>query len=380
MAEVQGYCDSKFNPVREILQQRIASGDELGASLCINVDGKTVLDLWGGHMNVAQTKEWTEDTITGVWSSTKLVTCLAVQILASRGLIDVDEKVAAYWPEFAANGKENAKVSHILSHTSGVPAWDGLISAEEIQDTKKATDRLADQAPWWVPGEQHGYHLISWGHMMGELVRRISGKSLTQFISDEIATPLGADFRLGLPEQDYSRTADIVPPPPVSLDGIDAASLVVRAMVGSAMDPTLPNQTGFRKSEIGAANGFSNARALARIGSVISLDGVVDGKKYLSSGTLDKMMEEQAKGLDPALLLYTRYGLGVGLPSLQTLPCIPEDDHICFWGGWGGSLLIMDRGRRMTIAYVMNKMSARPLGNESVDLYAKEIYKILGAL
>lgn len=215
---------------------------------------------------------------------------------------------------------------------------------------------------------------------MGELVRRISGKSLTRFIWDEIATPLGADFRLGLPEQDYSRTADIVPPSPVSLDGIDPASLVVRAMAGSGMDPTLPNQTGFRKSEIGAANGFSNARALARIGSIISLDGVVDGKQYLSSGTLDKIMEEQAKGLDPAILVYTRYDLGVGLPSLQTLPCIPEDDLICFWSGWGGSLIIMDRGRRMTIAYVMNKMSARPLGNESIDLYAKEIYKILGAL
>ena len=381
MAEVYGSCGPVFHSVRDLLQQKLRDGSEVGASLCVNIDGKNVLDLWGGHADESKTKPWTKDTITGIWSSTKVITCLAAHMLVDRGLLDMNEKVATYWPEFAANGKDNVKVSHLLSHSSGIPAWEGEMTAEEMQDVEKSTERLAVQAPWFVPGSQSAYQMTNHGHMIGELVRRITGKPLTQFIADEVAKPLGADFQLGLPEADWARTADIIPFSPDAMANLqlDPASILARALVGSVMIPDLPNDPGFRNAENGAIGGFANARALARIGSMVSLGGTVDGKQYLAPETLDEMMKEQVRGLDPVLFLDVRFALGLALPSSKSMSAIPEDEGICFWGGWGGSMVVMDRGRRMTIAYVMNKMEYRPLGSANVEAYIREIYKSFDA-
>lgn len=378
MTETSGYCDPAFNSVRELLQQRVANGKELGASLCVNIDGKNVLDIWDGHADTARSKPWAKDTLTVVWSCSKVVTSLAALMLVDRGLLDVNEKVATYWPEFAANGKENIKVSHVMSHSSGLSSWDPAISWEEVYDTKKSTEWLAKQAPWWTPGEQSGYHLTNQGHMIGELVRRITGRSLKQFIADEIAGPLGADFRLGVPEQDWPRTAEVVPPPPVPMDGLDPNSVMAKSFAGPPVSAEESMTPGFRNAEIGAANGFSNARALARIGSLVSLNGTVDGKQHLSPTVIDRMLQEQIGGVDLVVANYLRFGLGVGLPEPQTLPWIPEG-RLCFWGGWGGSIMIMDLDRRMTIAYAMNKMGPGTLGNENTQAYVREIYRILNA-
>lgn len=378
MAEVQGHCDPAFEAVRELLQQRLATGDEIGASLCINIDGKNVLDLWGGYADEARTRPWEEDTLTVIWSSSKVVTNLAANILADRGLLDVNEKVATYWPEFAANGKENVKVSHILSHTSGVSAWPPGTTLEEILDVEGANAKLAEMAPLWTPGELNGYHLISQGHLMGEIVRRVSGKSLNQFIIDEIAGPLGADYRLGLPKDLWSRASDIVPFTPGPLPAIDPTSIAARSYAGTPMGPSFagsPNTPAFREREMGGIGGFSNARALARIGSIVSLNGSVDGNQYLSPRAIENMLQEQVAGTDAVLFHYFRFGLGVALPSPQSLPWIPEG-RICFWGGWGGSFFLMDLDRRMTIGYVMNKMHPVIIGNErTTHDYVKEIYK-----
>ncbi|KAJ5618963.1 beta-lactamase [Penicillium lagena] len=379
MLGVHGYCDPAFNSVRDLLQQRIAEGNERGASLCVNIGGKNVLDIWGGYADASRTKPWEKDTLVAVWSSTKVVTGLAAQILVNRGLLDVNEKVATYWPEFSANGKDNVKVSHILSHSSGLPAWEAPMTFEDIQDTKGATERLAAQAPWFTPGERSAYQMSNHGHLIGEIVRRIAGKSLTQFIADEIAGPLGADFRLGVSEEDWSRTAEMIGFEMPPMTGIDPSSIMARAFMGSVYVSTSPNEPGFRKSENGASGGFSNARALARIGSMVSLDGIVDGKQYFATSTLDKMMEEHIRGLDASVLQYVRFALGVALPSAIAAPWIPEDEGICFWGGWGGSMLIMDRGRQMTIGYAMNKMENRVMGNANSEAYVREIYKIVDA-
>ncbi|OGM45518.1 beta-lactamase [Aspergillus bombycis] len=379
MAEIDGSCDPVFHSVRDLLQQKLRAGSEVGASLCVNIDGKNVLDLWGGHADESKTKPWKKDTITGIWSCTKIITGLAAHMLVDRGLLDMNEKVATYWPEFAANGKDNVKVSHLLSHSSGVPAWEGAITAAEMQDVEKSTERLAGQAPWFAPGSQSAYQLTNHGHMIGELVRRIAGKPLTQFLAEEIATPLAADFQLGLPEADWARTADIVPFSPDAMANLqlDPTSILARALVGSLMIPDLPNDPGFRNAENGAIGGFANARALARIASIVSLDGTVDGRRYLAPETLDEMMKEQVRGLDSVLFLDVRFALGLALPSSNSMPAIPEDAGICFWGGWGGSMVVMDRGRRMTIAYVMNKMEYRSLGSANAEAYIREIYQCL---
>ncbi|KAF7718160.1 Beta-lactamase domain-containing protein [Penicillium ucsense] len=378
MTELHGHCDSAFNAVRALFRERLESGAEIGASLCINIDGKNVLDLWGGFANEARTRPWERDTVTGVWSSTKVITCLAVNILADRGLLDVNEKVSTYWPEFAVNGKENVKVSHILSHTAGVPAWAPGITLEEVLDVEGATRKLAELAPMWTPGEFSGYHLVSQGHLLGEIVRRVSGKSLTQFIADEIAGPLGADYHLGLPEADWPRAADLIPPTESRMPQIDPASIAARAFAGTPMGAAFansPNTPEFRKQELGAIGGFTNGRALARIGAMVSCKGTLDGKQILSPGAISSMLQEQAAGIDAVLMTYLRFGLGVGLPVPQSLPVIPEG-NICFWGGWGGSLILMDLDRRMTIGYAMNKMYPTVVGSEeTTHRYIKAIYE-----
>lgn len=383
MASTHGPCDPAFNSVRDLLEKNLADGEELGASICVNIDGKNVVDIWGGYADEAKTKPWKEDTITAVWSSTKVVTNLAALILYDRGLLDVNEKVAKYWPEFAANGKENIKVSHILSHSSGVSGWEpsAKMTWEDIYDVKSANAKLAAQEPWHTPGEYSAYHIINQGHLVGEIVERVSGKSLSQFIADEIAGPLGADFALGRPESDFPRIAHVVPPPDIPTDAfgkLDPNGVTVKTYLGSPLQGSgaRANTPEFWKAELGGMGGISNARALARIASIISLNGTVDGKQYLSPETINKATEEQVSGPDAILFFFVRFGLGFALQSPQSFPWIPEG-RIVLWGGWGGSLVIMDLERRATITVAMNKMQQVSIGNDCTKAYAQEIFRVL---
>ncbi|KAJ5093664.1 beta-lactamase [Penicillium angulare] len=393
MAEVHGSCDSAFHSVRDLLQQRLAEGNEVGASLCVNVDGKNVVDIWGGHEDAGQTKPWDKETITSIWSTTKVVTSLAALILVNRGQLDLNENVATYWPEFAANGKENIKVFQILSHSSGVITLDRDLTPEEmqhreelvvkvaleLQDEEKITARLAEQAPWYTPGSQSAYMGTMYGHLVGKIIRCVTGKSLSQFITEEITEPLGADFWLGVPEEELSRTADIIPFPldqVFPLTALDPTSILGRVMRSSLVYPTIPNKDAIRKSHNGSMGGFSNARAMARIASIVSLDGTVEGKQYLSPQTVDEMMRERIRGFDMCLNGKVCFGLGVARPWSESVhPLIPEEDGVCFWSGYGGAFVIMDRRRRMTISYIMNKLENRPAGSSNFDLYLPEIKK-----
>ena len=375
MTDVHGYCDPRFQSVRELLGQHLASGNELGASLCVSLDGATVIDLWGGYTTEARSTPWTEDTIVPVWSCSKCVTNLAALILVDRGVLDPYARVSQYWPEFAANGKENTEVRHILSHASGLPAWDMPCTAEEIYDVPLATERLAAQKPWWPPGTASGYHAVSQGHLVGELVRRTSGKSLGLFIRDELTNPLNADFRLGAEEKDWSRCAEIVGPPPP--DGpIDMNSLPVRIVLGSALNADNANTPGFRQTEMGGVNGVSNARALNRILSVITQNGTVNGRRILSPETVDLIFREQASGDDLFFRSYMRFGFGYALSAALAADWIPAG-KVCFWGGWGGSMTIMDLDRKVTITYVMNRMARATIGSDRSAAYVREIYAVL---
>ncbi|KFY78774.1 hypothetical protein V499_02127 [Pseudogymnoascus sp. VKM F-103] len=376
MATVHGHCNAGFDHVRNVFQEHITADKELGASLCVNIDGINVIDLWGGHADATKTKPWDEDTLTVVWSCSKIVTALAAAILIDRGLLDPEKKVSNYWPEFGASGKEDITVGHILSHASGVPSWEQPITIQETYSSKSAAEKLAQQSPWWTPGEHSGYHLFNQGHFVGELVRRITGKTLKQFIADEITVPLEADFRLGLEEKDYPRTADVIAPPAIPLDGLDPNSIMVRAMCGPLIKAEYSSTREFREAEVGAANGFGNARSLCRIGSIVSLAGTVDGKQYISPQTVDQMMHERIRGQDLVLGTFLRFGLGVGLPVPQTVPWVPEG-RICFWCGWGGSTVVMDLDRRMTISYAMNKMGVGTLGNENTAAYVNAVYAVV---
>jgi CubicO group peptidase (beta-lactamase class C family) len=375
VAEIHGVCGDRFTAVRDALARHLDSGEELGASLVLDIDGDIVIDLWGGFRDQARTIPWSQDTITNVWSSTKTVTSLAALMLVDRGELDVDAPVARYWPEFGAQGKQDVLVRHLLSHASGVSGLDQPAVAEDLYDWQKATVRMAAQAPWWEPGTASGYHALNYGHLVGEVVRQISGQPLKQFVADEIAGPLGADFQIGAAESDWGRISDVVPPPPLPFDleamGMDHPA--VRTFTGPAVPAEEANTPGWRRADIGAANGHGNARSVARIMSVIARGGEVDGVRLLSQETIDLIFREQLHGIDLVLGIPLRWGIGYGLPQLDILPWIP-DEKICYWGGWGGSMTVMDVGRRMTISYMMNKMAPGIVGSDRSAEYGQKIY------
>ncbi|HTK67025.1 MAG TPA: serine hydrolase domain-containing protein, partial [Pseudonocardia sp.] len=351
----------------------------LGASLYLDIDGECAIDLWGGFRDQEHTTPWTEDTITNVWSSTKSVSGLAGLVMIDRGDLDPYAPVAKYWPEFAEHGKEGVQVRHLMSHTSGVSGLAQPAVVEDLYDAPAACARMADQPPWWPPGSASGYHALNYGHLIGELIRRVTGRSLKQFVAEEIAGPLGADFQIGAAEKDWPRIADVVPPPPLALD-LEAAgpdSILYKTFTGPAPTAEDANTPGWRLADIGGANGHGNARSLARMLSPIALGGTVDGVRLLGQDTIDLIFDEQANGVDVVLGIPLRWGIGFALPQLDTLPWIP-DERICFWGGWGGSMIITDLDRRMTISYMMNRMAPGIIGSDRSACYVQAIYDALG--
>src|SRR3954469_5403362 len=218
VAEISGYCNEPFGKPVDVLSSTIDDGGDLGASVALTVDGEMVADFWGGFIDQERTTPWEENTLVNVWSTTKTMTSLAALVLADRGQLDLDAPVATYWPEFAANGKERVLVRHLMSHTSGVFGWDQPFVQEDIYDPVTSVAKLAAQAPWWEPGTASGYHAINQGHLVGEVIRRITGRSLGTFFAEEIAGPLHAAFFIGLPPSEDARVSDIAPPPPLPFD------------------------------------------------------------------------------------------------------------------------------------------------------------------
>ncbi|EWZ49200.1 beta-lactamase [Fusarium oxysporum f. sp. radicis-lycopersici 26381] len=378
MTEIHGTCDPKFHGVRDLLEKYIESGEEIGASITIDIDGKEVVDIWGGYADEKRTKPWEENTIVNVFSCTKTITSLAVLILVDRGMIDVNERVSHYWPEFEQNGKQDVLVRHLLGHTSGVSGWEEPLSTEDMYDVEKTTAMLARQAPWWTPGTASGYQALCSGHLLGELIKRVSGKSLREFVDTEIASVLDADFQIGAAEQTWDRISPIVPP---DFTGItpefEEGSVQAKTLLNPPLDPNSVNTRPWRQAELGAVNGHANSRSLARILSAITMGGSTRGKKLLSEETIKLIFQEQFAGKDLVLGLPFRLGIGYGITPSPALPWIPEG-NICFWGGWGGSTIIMDLDRRMTIAYAMNKMGGGLVSSDRAEAYGRAIYRALG--
>ena len=377
---VHGHCDARFDKVADALAEEITSGEEVGAAIAIDVGGELVVDIWGGHADAAKTIPWGEDTIVNVFSSTKNVTALAGLMLIDRGLVEPSAPVANYWPEFAANGKQNIEFRHLLSHSSGLSGWDAPFTNEDMYDWDTSTAALAAQAPWWEPGTASGYHALTYGHLIGEVLRRVTGKTLKDFVRDEIASPLGADFQIGARAEDTARVAEIVPATtPLDLPPFDQLpEVMVKTLIGPPPDPNLANTAAWRAADMGAVNGHGNARSLARILSVISLGGTVNGVQLLRPDTVETIYDVQTDGPDIVLLGHpVRRGLGFGLPQLETFPFVPEG-KICFWGGWGGSWETMNPDHRTTAAYVMNKMAPGIEGSDRTTRYFNLIYDALG--
>ncbi|MDY7104124.1 MAG: serine hydrolase domain-containing protein [Actinomycetota bacterium] len=361
MTTIHGTCDERFAAVRDAFAANFDRGEDDGACVAVTIGGEPVVDLWAGVADVTSGRPWERDTIVNVYSTTKTMSFVCILMLADRGLVEINAPVATYWPEFAANGKDRIEVRHLLSHSAGLSGWDQVLTTEDLYDWEKATSLLAAQAPWWEPGTASGYHAVTQGYLLGEVVRRVDGRTIGQFFADEVAGPLGADFHIGLPASEDDRVAALVPPE-LSTAGLAAAGDIAQRTFASApMTGEEPATTGWRRAEIPAAGGIGNARAVARIHSALACGGSVDGVRLMEPKTVDRIFETQIEGDDLVLGVPIRFGLGFGLPS-AAMPISPSE-RACFWGGWGGSIAVIDVDQQMTVAYAMNRMAAGLVGD-----------------
>jgi CubicO group peptidase (beta-lactamase class C family) len=374
---VQGFTHDRFAAVRTVFEGNFVSGADVGASFCATLNGETVVDLWGGFADEARTRPWAKDTIINVYSTTKTMTALTALLLADRGELDFDAPVARYWPEFAANGKERVKVSHLMSHSSGLSGWKEKVSKDDLYDWEKVTALLAAQAPYWEPGTASGYHAITQGYLVGEVVRRITGKSLGTVFREEIAGPLGADFHIGLPASEDARVADLIPPPPGTAigDGVQS-ELVANMSHNPEVDVSETRTRAWRGAEIPAAGGTGNARSIAEIHTILANGGIAKGRRFMSEAGCRKALELQIEGTDLILGMPARFGMGFGLGG-GILP-LPNPNTI-FWGGYGGSLVVIDMDAHTTFGYAMNKMAGTTTGDMRAFSLAMTMWSILSA-
>jgi CubicO group peptidase (beta-lactamase class C family) len=332
VAEIQGRCEDRFAKVAEVLAASLGAEDG-GASAAVYVDGEPVVDIWGGYADAAGDIPWERDTITGVFSITKTMTALCALILADRGELDLDAPVARYWPEFAAAGKQAVRVRHLLGHTAGLPTWDEPITVSDLYDRQAVTALLAAQAPQWEPGTEAGYHSVTFGFLVGEVVRRVTGRGLGTFFAEEVAGPLGADFHIGLPPEHDHRVAPLL----AAAQGDKPDGFLVG--VSDANTPA------WRRAGMPAVGGFGNARSVGAVQSVLACGGAAGGVRLLSEAGCERVFEEQHHGQDRVLGMPVRWGMGYRL-----------ENRTCSWGGWGGSLVLVDFDHRMTVSYVMNQV------------------------
>jgi CubicO group peptidase (beta-lactamase class C family) len=368
--EIHGNCAERFSAIRDAFAKNFEEGREVGASFAATINGEYVVDIWAGYADEACTHPWERDTIVNVYSTTKVMAALCTHMLVDRGQLDLDAPVAQYWPEFAQAGKEKIPVRYLLSHQSGLAGIVEPITAEGLYDWDHVVGLLAAQEPLWEPGKHSGYHSLTFGHLLGEVLRRITGKTMGEFFREEVAEPLGADFHIGLAEEHEPRVGELIPPEEPR--PVDQSSKLGRAMSNPGLTAMTSRDRAWRAAEIPAANGHGNARSVARIASALACGGELDGVRLLGIETIEKAIEEQCYGKDLVLQQPIRWGLGWGLTSKE-MPIGPNP-RTFYWGGWGGSAVVMDLDAKMSFAYVMNKMSSDILGDNRVAGPAIALY------
>ena len=396
MTAVHGHCDPRFESVCTVFSERIASQHEVGAAIAFSLEGELVVDLWGGHADAARTREWQPDTLVNTYSTTKGMTTICAHRLVEQGRLDLDAPVARYWPEFAQAGKGKVPVRWLLCHKAGLPAIRKPMPKGSLYDWNAMCEALAETEPWWQPGSKHGYSPITFGHLVGEVIRRIDGRSVGRMFRDDVAEPLGADYHIGLPAEHHARVADmignLIPPRregekggprlkgPLAQFMRDMSDPTT--MVGAAFNnPSVPagaaNTPEWRNAEIPAANGHGTARALARIYGALACGGAVDGIRILERETIERACVEQAAGPDATLGgLPIRYGLGFMLQS-GSMPFSPSPRAFGHPGA-GGSIGIADPDRRVGYGFTMNKMGSGLTGGQTGYAVLQAFWTALG--
>lgn len=380
--DVKGTVAPGFEAVADAFDGNFADGLEIGAACAVHLDGRLVVDIWAGMADPGAGAPWRDDTVAGVFSASKGVAALCAAVLAQRGDLDLDRPVADYWPEFAAGGKEHVTVRTLLNHQAGLPAFDRMLTRDEIMARDPVVAALAEQVPFWAPGTTHGYHALTFGWLVGELVRRVDGRLLGDFLAEEVAAPLSADVWIGFPVEEHGRLARLIPAAPPQPAGeppaIDPAMLEMITAMGAAMadpqsmtsraftlngalvedppDPDAPRDVEGEKryyaTEMASVNGVMNARALARLyGACV---GEVDGVRLLEGDLVEQVLKSTTTGKDAVLFVPTSIGLGFWRPTGASPMFGPSSfGH----PGMGGSIGLADPDTGVGFGYVMNKLN-----------------------
>ncbi len=376
--EIHGVIAPEFAQVRAAFEKNFAERGDVGASVCVYKDGEAVVDLWAGVADAVTGTDWQADTLVTVFSISKGVTAIAANLLMQRGDLNPDAPVAHYWPEFAAESKSTISVATAMSHQAGLPRIDRPLSREEAIDWDTVVAAVAAQAPIWEPGSQHGYHMRSFGWIVGELIRRVTGKSPGNFIREEISDPLGIDFHVGLAAKHEPRVGRLVMPDKKyheSISKLPADLLLTSVLSGPSGHfhyDEMWNTREMRTIEMPSSNGVGNARAVAKLYAHLFGDGV-NGVRLLDDSTVKRATAELVCGRDAVILVDTAYGLGFMLPPALASCVGPRAfGH----GGAGGSASFADPDAGISFAYAMNKMSFNPTDGRSESL-ARAVYRCL---
>jgi CubicO group peptidase (beta-lactamase class C family) len=361
---IHGSCEPRFARVVDAFVENYRVEDEVGSAFSVVLDGKAVVDLWGGWRDAAQSQPWERDTIVCMMSVVKGICGITFNRLLDLGLVDVDAPVATYWPEFAQGGKAKLPVRYILDHRAGLPVVTADLPRGAMLDRKAMTEALAAQAPLWEPGTQAGYHIHTQGYMLSEITRRVTGRTIAQYFRDEIAQPLGLDYQIGgLSEADQARCAELQPVLEGTLFAVKDAQPKTLLGQAFAQNPDEPwpvtlNSRAWREAEIASANGHGNARAVARLYGALACGGELDGVRILSSQAIDRMTTEQ----------HNMTEVMQGRPYHQALGVLLNTDQWVWMGpnprafghhGIGGSIGMGDVAAKLGISYSINRMHAR---------------------
>lgn len=395
--EISGICDPAFRLVREEFEHNFRERGEVGASVCVRIEGNAVIDLWGGVADRPTQSPWQENTLVLVWSSTKGAVALCAHLLCAQGLLDLDAPVCKYWPEFAQAGKEAITVRLLLSHQAGLPAFRQPLKPGGLYDWDYVIEALAAEEPFWPPGTRQGYHATTFGHLVGELVRRISGKDVGSFFRDEIATPLGLDFHIGLPAEYEGRVAPTIradPTPPGEVPwrflieaNANRQSIQGLIVYNSGRHPSARDHdtAAAHAAVLPSQGGITNARGLAGLYTPLAVGGISNGLRLIDEGTLSEMQAvASATAVDTVLLVGMRFSLGfmksadnrAAPPGARDSVILSEEafGH----AGMGGSLGFADPAARLSFGYAMNKQGRGVLVNERGQSLVDAVYRSLG--
>ncbi|HIG21280.1 serine hydrolase domain-containing protein [Henriciella sp.] len=386
--QVHGHCDPKFAEVREEFERNFAERGEKGASVCLSVGGETLVDLWGGVADVKTGDEWREDTVSIVFSCTKAATAICAHILIDRGELELQAPVSKYWPEFAKAGKEKTTVQMMLNHESAIPALREPVKEKGFLDWDYMIKRMEDEPAWWEPGTRNGYHMVNFGWTVGELVRRVSGKSLGQFFADEVAGPTGAKFWIGLPDGVEPHMADILPYIPQKGDPVSDFAGLLMGDPTSIQALSFLNNGGWgandkdaHKAEIGGAGGISNARGQVAMYTPLAMN---DGSLVSRDRVAAMSMVSTATQRDATLLVPTRFASGFmksmdnrALPGAQAQSAIIGKEAFGHVGA-GGHIGFADPECGLAFSYTMSQMGLGLLMNERGQSLIDAAYRALG--